>query len=78
MQQLIRGRVLGFHADPTESADNHRYIEDGAILVEDGRILAVDDYTALARDDLAEIDHRPHLIMPGFIDTHIHLSLIHI
>ena len=33
MQQLIRGRVLSFHADPFESADNHRYIEDGAILM---------------------------------------------
>ena len=36
MQQLIRGRVLGFHADPHDTQDNHRYLEDGAILVEDG------------------------------------------
>ena len=78
MQQLIRGRVLGFHADPQDTAANHRYLEDGAILVEDGRILAVDDYTALARPDLAEIDHRPHLILPGFIDTHIHFPQLQV
>ncbi|WCR09917.1 guanine deaminase [Paracoccus stylophorae] len=72
MQQLIRGRVLDFHADPAETGDNHRFLEDGAILIEDGRILAVDDHARLARPDLPEIDHRPHLILPGFIDTHIH------
>ena len=78
MQQLIRGRVLGFHADPHDTQDNHRYIEDGAILVEDGRILAVGDYADLARDGLAEIDHRPHLVMPGFIDTHIHFPQVQV
>ena len=78
MQQLIRGRVLGFHADPHDTQDNHRYIEDGAILVEDGRILAVGGYADLARDGLAEIDHRPHLIMPGFIDTHIHFPQVQV
>ena len=78
MQQLIRGRVLGFHADPHDIQDNHRYIEDGAILVEDGRILAVGGYADLARDGLAEIDHRPHLIMPGFIDTHIHFPQVQV
>ncbi|GGF63465.1 guanine deaminase [Paracoccus acridae] len=78
MQQLIRGRVLGFHADPNDTQDNHRYLEDGAILVEDGRILAVGDYADLAREGLAEIDHRPHLVMPGFIDTHIHFPQLQV
>ena len=78
MQQLIRGRVLGFHADPTDTDDNHLYLEDGAILIEDGRILAVDDYAKLARPDLPEIDHRPHLILPGFIDTHIHFPQLQV
>ncbi|RNF35508.1 guanine deaminase [Paracoccus methylarcula] len=78
MQQLIRGRVLGFHADPSETDDNHRYIEDGAILIEDGRILAVDEYAALARPGVTEIDHRPHLIMPGFIDPHIHFPQVQV
>ena len=32
MKTLLRGRVLSFHADPHETADNHRYIEDGAIV----------------------------------------------
>ncbi|SEO19481.1 guanine deaminase [Paracoccus alcaliphilus] len=78
MQQLIRGRILGFHADPTDTDDNHLYLEDGAILIEGGRILAVDDYAKLARPGLPEIDHRPHLILPGFIDTHIHFPQVQV
>lgn len=78
MQQLIRGRVLDFHADPAETADNHRYWENGAILVQDGRILAVGDHADLAREGLEEIDHRPHLILPGFIDPHIHFPQLQV
>ena len=78
MQQLIRGRVLDFHADPAETADNHSYLEDGAVLIDDGRILAVDDYAVLARPGIAEIDHRPNLILPGFIDTHIHFPQVQV
>ncbi|MCF3972725.1 guanine deaminase [Paracoccus salsus] len=78
MQQLIRGRVLDFHADPALTEDNHRHIEDGAILIEDGRIVAVDDYARLARPDLTVIDHRPHLILPGFIDPHIHFPQVQV
>ena len=78
MQQLIRGQVLDFHADPQDNADNHRFWEDGAILVEDGRIVAVGDHADLARDGLPEIDHRPHLILPGFIDPHIHFPQLQV
>ncbi|MGP9804233.1 guanine deaminase [Paracoccus sp. NSM] len=78
MQQLIRGRVLDFHADPAETTDNHRYWENGAILVQDGRILAVGDHADLAREGLEEIDHRPHLILPGFIDPHIHFPQLQV
>lgn len=78
MQQLIRGRVLDFHADPAVTEDNHRYIEDGAILVRDGLIEAVGEYADLAQPDLPEIDHRPNLILPGFIDTHIHFPQVQV
>lgn len=78
MQQLIRGRVLDFHADPHDTADNHRFWEDGAILVDDGRIVAVGDHAELTRDGLKEIDHRPHLILAGFIDPHIHFPQLQV
>ena len=78
MQHLIRGRVLDFHADPAETQDNHRYWEDGAIIVEGGKIVAVGDHADLARPDLPETDHRPHLILPGFIDPHIHFPQLQV
>lgn len=78
MQQLIRGRVLDFHADPAETEDNHRYWENGAIVVQDGKIIAVGDYADLARPDLPEIDHCPNLILPGFIDPHIHFPQVQV
>lgn len=78
MQQLIRGRILDFHADPAETEDSHRYIEDGAVLIEDGTILAVDEYAKLATPGIPETDHRPHLILPGFIDTHIHFPQVQV
>lgn len=76
-QRLIRGRVLSFIREPQDISDTASYIyyEDGALLVEDGLIKAVGDYAAVAAQksaDTPETDHRPHLILPGFIDTHIH------
>jgi len=78
MKTLLRGRLLTFHADPAESEDNHRYIEDGALIVENGRIAAIGRYADLAAPGIAEIDHRPHLILPGFIDPHIHFPQVQV
>ncbi len=74
---LVRGRVLTFLREPMRHDDLSalRYVEDGAVLISSGRIAAIGDYADLARGhpttDVA--DHRPHLIMPGFIDAHVHM-----
>nr|WP_295470106.1 guanine deaminase [Mesorhizobium sp.] len=74
---LIRGRTLSFHRAP-EAVDDHSayaYDEDGAVLVRDGRIVASgahDTVKAQAGEGVETIDHRPHLILPGFIDAHLH------
>ncbi|MEN5297140.1 guanine deaminase [Brucella sp. TWI559] len=74
---LIRGRVLSFRDEPQSLDDtqSYRYIDDGAVLVENGRIARLGDYAdviAQAGSNVQVADHRPHLILPGFIDTHIH------
>ncbi|MBX5228132.1 guanine deaminase [Rhizobium sp. NLR9b] len=74
---LLRGRLLSFHRAPLSLADSqsHLYEEDGGLLIEDGLIAAVGPYAeikAKAAEGTAEIDHRPHLILPGFIDMHLH------
>ncbi|PWL19182.1 guanine deaminase [Falsochrobactrum shanghaiense] len=74
---LIRGRVLSFNDEPQslEDSNSYRYIEDGAVLVENGRIARLGTYAQISAHSGADVpvaDHRPHLILPGFIDTHIH------
>ncbi|MEQ9245719.1 MAG: guanine deaminase, partial [Nitratireductor sp.] len=76
-QKLIRGRLLSFKAEPRSIDDHDAYLfeEDGAILVEDGVILASGSFAEVAAGAEAGhtvVDHRPHLILPGFIDAHAH------
>src|SRR5690606_1743202 len=43
---------------------------------EDGRILATGAYDDVARQagkDVEAVDHRPNLVLPGFIDAHVHV-----
>ena len=77
MSILLRGRVLSF-SDAPKSIDDRSacfYYEDGAVLIESGVITACgefDDVGTGAPENCTTIDHRPHLILPGFIDPHIH------
>lgn len=71
---LLRGRVLSFVSEPQglDDAASYSYIEDGAIRIEDGSIVWVGAFDAASASGAEVIDHRPHLILPGFIDTHLH------
>jgi len=75
--KLLRGRLLSFKRAPQSLTDTESYLyeTDGALLLDGGKIAASGSYAdvkAAAPDGTEEIDHRPHLIMPGFIDTHLH------
>ncbi len=71
---VLRGRVLSFLREPLalDDHDSYRYLEDGAVEIESGRIVSVEDFAATPSDGAEVIDHRPHLIMAGFIDLHLH------
>ncbi|NBB98133.1 MAG: guanine deaminase [Alphaproteobacteria bacterium] len=73
-QTLIRARLLSFHREPQTPDDTGAatYIEDGALLIEGGTIRAMGEARDVTAPDAKLIDHRPHLLMPGFIDTHLH------
>jgi guanine deaminase len=73
--RAIRGRVLHFLHDPQFHEDAFGYWEDGVLIVSAGRVVAAGDYTGLASQIPAGaevVDHRGKLIVPGFIDTHVH------
>jgi guanine deaminase len=74
----IRGRLLTFLRAPTGAGDaaGYRYLADGIILVKDGRIAAVGpaaEMTARMPPGMPVAHHGKALILPGFIDAHIHL-----
>jgi guanine deaminase len=70
----LRGDLLDFDADPgflpPREARGVRFRPDHWLLVEDGRIAGV---SAEAPDaSWQRADHSGRLVMPGFIDTHVH------
>ncbi len=73
----IRGRLLTFVRAPRGAGDaqSYRYIDDGIILVKDGRIEAVgpaNELNAQLPAGMPVERHAGALILPGFIDPHIH------
>ena len=73
----LRGRILTFDGDPALLGERAvTYIEDGMVIVEKGIVTATGEASVLLRELLPGIpvsDYRPHLILPGFIDPHLHL-----
>ncbi len=81
-ETLLRGRLLTFHREPSGPDDHeaYGYVEDGALLLSDGMIKASGDWAGIAplAGDARVIDHRPMLLMAGFIDAHIHFPQVQI
>lgn len=77
---IVRGDLLDFTEDPgfvtPEASAGVRFRPDHCILItQDGRIEAVQaasDPLPPAWSDVSVQDHRGQLILPGFIDTHVH------
>ena len=73
--QAYRASLLHFHADPAFHEHAYSWHRDGLLLVEDGKVRAAGDYDALIASlpqGVAVRDYSGRLIMPGFIDAHLH------
>ncbi len=73
---VFRGQILHFTDDPAVAGERaHIYHEDGALVVRDGRVVRADDWRAVSASlpaDAVVVDCAGRLLMPGFIDTHVH------
>lgn len=74
----IRGRFLDIQNTVAQARDIHdqvRYVEDGLLLTENGKISWFGDWQQGQHftPENVQVTHYPdQLIVPGFIDTHIH------
>lgn len=77
-----RASILHFLADPdlvkqgnVALEDCYQYFDDGLLITENGHVKAVGaakDLLATLSNEVTVHEHNNALIMPGFIDTHIH------
>src|SRR5690606_7755848 len=69
-----RGTLLDYVADPNSNAAAVRLEEDGLLLVGDGKIRGRGAYRELAaaHPDITVVDYRGKLLVPGFVDGHVH------
>ncbi|WP_445679596.1 guanine deaminase [Radicibacter daui] len=75
----VRGALLSFADDPflVGAEASRHYWPDGGMVIEEGRITSIGDW----RDVSATLpagaqitDYSGHLILPGFIDAHVHYA----
>ena len=73
---VIRSSFFHFLKDPSKVnhiGQAYQFIEDGLMVLEEGRIKSLEIFTEEAAILHVNIeDKRGQLILPGFIDTHIH------
>jgi len=79
MRTAHRGALAYCTGDPQQDTRHFVSLADGVLLIENGRIVAVGPATgpgelAVERlsPDIAVIEHPQALIVPGFVDSHVH------
>jgi len=76
--QVYRSSILHYYNPPSSESD-YQYLEDGFLIVENGKVKKVCTTEELSSEfpsDLKINHYENHLIMPGFIDTHVHYPQI--
>lgn len=76
--RVYRGSILHFDHKPSSQGDGMHYFEDGALIVDQGKIITADAFSHLkeAINGLPLEDLSGQLLLPGLIDTHIHFPQI--
>lgn len=77
--RAFRASILHYLDDPgaTASTSSHEFHEDGLLVVEDGHVARLGPAPPLLASlprDVEVVDRRGSLILPGFVDAHVHYS----
>ncbi|MEP0918568.1 guanine deaminase [Leptolyngbya sp. DQ-M1] len=74
--KAFRSAILDFIADPffVSESESVRYLPDGLLVVDNGRIKELGAYEQLKEKyaGVVIVTYPNHLILPGFIDLHVH------
>lgn len=74
----VRGEILHFLSDPAvDGAEAWEHFADGVLVIRDGHVAELgpaEDMLAKLPSDVTLADRRGRLIVPGFVDTHIHYA----
>ena len=65
---IVKGKIFTVN-------ENEEIIENGTILIKDGKIEAITDATSSVPEGYEIIDAEGKVVLPGFIDTHTHQGL---
>lgn len=81
--QAFRASVLHCLLDPGENShrDTFEYFDDGVLLVDNGSVVGAGSADSLLSQlpaDTRVMDYRDKLIVPGFIDCHVHFPQLDI
>jgi guanine deaminase len=73
MIQAFRAEILSIPRDPGNDPEAVRHEPDGLLVVEDGVVAARGPYAELAgRYAQVPVETLPGLVVPGFVDAHVH------
>lgn len=72
-----RGAILHFRSDPGAAEDpaSFEFLEDGMLVIRGGRVAAAGPARELLPSlpaDTPVVDHAGKMLLPGFVDAHIH------
>jgi guanine deaminase len=78
--QLFRATLFSTTANPFRESGALSSFDDGALVVREGRIVASGSFDAVRRTyaDASVVDWRGGIILPGFVDTHVHFPQLRI
>jgi guanine deaminase len=80
VSEILRATLFHVPRNPFRAHGMLESHEDGALLIANGRIAACGDYSTVshAHPDAEVRDLRGGVLLPGFIDTHIHFPQVRI